>query len=93
MGMAVASMFGALALALLSAGTATAAQGTLIVSGTPYSDPSGCYNTEQYPLRVDNHTDELAIVFSGPECQGAVTATVPPGERGVFEFGESVYIR
>ncbi|MBL1096350.1 hypothetical protein [Streptomyces coffeae] len=92
MGIVAAAVIGALGLALSSAGTAAAAQGTLIVSGTPHNNPSGCYNTDHYPLSVDNRTDEVALVFSGPDCQGAPIAPVPPGESGIFEFGQSVYI-
>lgn len=88
LGSAVAA--GTLALAL--PGSALAAEGVLIVGGVAYADPEGCYDTDSRPLTVDNQTDEVALVFSGPDCTGGLLELVAPGESTVSEFGASVYV-
>ncbi|MFI8928711.1 hypothetical protein ACIG3E_13665 [Streptomyces sp. NPDC053474] len=90
--LALGSLVAAGTLALALPGSALAAEGVLIVGGVEYVDPEGCYDTDIRPLTVDNHTDEVALVFSGPDCTGALLALVAPGESAVFEFGTSVYV-
>ncbi|NUS11131.1 MAG: hypothetical protein HOY69_06950 [Streptomyces sp.] len=80
------------ALALGFAGSASAATGTLVVSGTEYQNPSGCYNATIWPLQVANRTNEPVLVFTGQNCSGDVLEVVVPGSTVVSEFGASVYV-
>lgn len=86
------SLAAAGALALPLAVPAYAAQGVLHLGFQTYENPSGCYNSAIYPLRVSNQTDTPARVYSGADCQGDVVGIVGPGEDQIFEFGASVFI-
>lgn len=88
----VGSLLAAGMLAVATPGSAVAAEGVLVVGGVEYADPHGCYDTDQRPLTVGNHTDEIALVFSGPDCTGALLELVPPDTSTVSEFGSSVYV-
>ncbi|WP_037911628.1 hypothetical protein [Actinacidiphila yeochonensis] len=92
----VATVLGGLAmagsLALSLSGSAWAAQGTLVVNGTTYQDPSGCYNAQVWPLSVTNNTDQLVTVYAGLNCTGGVLALLAPGSSEVDEFGASVSV-
>lgn len=91
-GLVAASVTGAVALALASAGSAVATEGTLTVGLSTYTDPSGCYTTNVWPMFVANNTNQVATVFALPNCQGARIGQVGPRESSVFEFGTSVSI-
>ena len=91
-GLVAASVTGAVALALSSAGSAVAAEGTLTVGLIKYTNPSGCYTTNVWPMIVVNNTNQTATVFSLPNCQGLPIGQVRPNESRVFEFGTSVSI-
>ncbi|WP_329371394.1 hypothetical protein OG896_33610 [Streptomyces sp. NBC_00669] len=71
---------------------AQAAAGTLIVDGRAYQNPQGCYDSNRWPLTVDNQTDQPVVVYSGPHCSGDLLRIVGPGERAVSEFGQSVLV-
>jgi hypothetical protein len=92
----IATVWGSLAtagaLTLGLAGSAWAASGTLAINGQQYRDPSGCYNSDIWPLRVGNYTDTPAFVYDGPDCDGSVVAVVHPGDHQVNEQGQSVSI-
>lgn len=88
----VGSLTAAAALTLALPGSAGAAQGVLVVNDTAYENPSGCYESDRWPLTVSNHTDSPAFVFAEPGCSGEVTEVVDPGAATVAEFGNSVYI-
>ncbi|GHE75711.1 hypothetical protein GCM10018785_50030 [Streptomyces longispororuber] len=88
----VGALAAAVTLAFGTTGSAYAAEGVLVVGGVAYVDPSRCYDTDARPLTVDNHTDEVALVFSGPDCTGTLLELVAPGESTVSEFGTSVYV-
>ncbi|GGO47594.1 hypothetical protein [Streptomyces lasiicapitis] len=79
-------------LALAVPGSAVAAHGVLVINGTAYGEPRGCYESDRWPLSVGNHTDSRAYVFDGPHCSGSVIEYVMPGTQTVSEFGNSVYI-
>ncbi|RNF83549.1 hypothetical protein EEJ42_44495 [Streptomyces botrytidirepellens] len=81
-----------MALALSSAGSAAAAEGTLTVGLNTYTNPSGCYTTNVWPMSVVNHTNQTATVFGLPNCQGHRIMPVRPNQARVFEFGTSVSI-
>ncbi|WP_421109938.1 hypothetical protein [Streptomyces sp. NEAU-S77] len=91
-GLVAASVMGAVALALSSAGSAAAAEGTLTVGLNMYTNPSGCYTTNVWPMFVVNHTNQTASVFDLPNCQGHRIAQVGPNQARTFEFGTSVSI-
>ncbi|MDI5966950.1 hypothetical protein [Streptantibioticus silvisoli] len=89
-------MLGALAAAATVAvavpQSALAAGGVLVVNGTVYENPQGCYESELWPLRVENRTDQPVIIFSGPGCSGEELRVVFPGQHAVAEFGQSVSV-
>ncbi|WP_326767165.1 hypothetical protein OG978_23880 [Streptomyces sp. NBC_01591] len=93
----VLTAFGTLAAAaMLSVSvtqSASAAQGDLVVNGTVYSDPSGCYPSDRWPLSVENYTNEPALIFGSADCSGPILGFVTPGSSQVSEFGGSVFIR
>jgi hypothetical protein len=66
------------------------ASGRLILNGKVIENPSGCYNSDLWPMRVDNQTDTGAAIYNIDDCVGEITDTVQPGERKVSEFGRSV---
>ncbi|MFH8514782.1 hypothetical protein ACH4CE_06600 [Streptomyces gelaticus] len=88
--------FGTLAaVAVLSvsvAQSASAATGDLIVNGQVHTSPSGCFNSDRWPLSVENRTNELALIFTGPDCSGLPIGVVLPGDSQVSEFGASVFV-
>ncbi|MFF7455399.1 hypothetical protein [Kitasatospora sp. NPDC008115] len=93
----LATVLGTLAaagtMALALPGTASAANGELLISPNVVIDnPSGCYNAPIFPLIVRNNTDEYALVYNGPNCTGHVIAVVPPGGQTTQEFGSSVFV-
>ncbi|GGS05634.1 hypothetical protein GCM10010252_50450 [Streptomyces aureoverticillatus] len=88
----VGSLVAAGMLAFAVPGSAVAADGVLVVNDTAYEEPSGCYDSDRWPLSVSNHTDSVAYVFSEPGCSGEVTEVVYPGDSTVSEFGNSVHI-
>ncbi|MGA4841353.1 hypothetical protein [Streptomyces sp. G45] len=88
----VGSLVAAGTLAFAVPGSAVAANGVLVVNDTAYEDPSGCYDSDRWPLRVGNYTDEVALVFTGPDCTGELIELVAPGEETISEFGASVYV-
>ncbi|MEU2128423.1 hypothetical protein [Streptomyces sp. NPDC018352] len=93
----VLTAFGTLAAAaMLSVSvtqSASAAQGDLVVNGMVYSDPSGCYPSNRWPLTVENYTNDLAVIFQSADCTGPILGIVRPGSSEVSEFGGSVFIR
>ncbi|MFD7503832.1 hypothetical protein [Streptomyces sp. NPDC059850] len=91
-GLVAASAMGAVALALSSAGSAVAAEGTLTVGLTTHTNPSGCYTTNIWPMLVANNTNQVATVFALPNCQGQRIGQVRPNESRAFEFGTSLSI-
>jgi len=88
------------ALALTSATTLTlgavpaqAAKGVLVINGTEFHNPVGCFDTDRWPLVVDNRTDGPGYVFSDPGCTGNFVMVVEEGRRETSEIGQSVYLR
>ncbi|MER6912486.1 hypothetical protein ABT354_12525 [Streptomyces sp. NPDC000594] len=79
-------------LAVTLPASAFAATGELTINRQHYDNPSGCYTSDRWPLSVRNGTDESALIFDDDKCEGQVAAVLPPGQRGVFEFGRSVYL-
>lgn len=68
-------------LAVAAPGTAQAAQGVLFIGGAPNEDPSGCFPLGDFaPSEVANFTDQVAWVWSGPNCDGHVTHGIVPGQ-------------
>jgi len=57
-------------LALAGPGFANAAEGRLVVNGTIHDNPQGRYDSDQWPLGVDNPTDQpsssTAVPARGP---------------------------
>ncbi|MFD4987037.1 hypothetical protein [Streptomyces sp. NPDC058374] len=75
------------------ASPALAAQGTLTIGWDQYANPQGCYPVQgQADSLLVNDTDSLALVLSGPNCEGQVVHQVPAGGRAVVTAGSSVYI-
>ncbi|MFD9883423.1 hypothetical protein ACFWZT_18410 [Streptomyces alboflavus] len=90
--LALSSVVTAGTLALAVPGTALAAEGSLVVGGVEYVDPSGCYDSDSWPLTVDNYTDTPALVFGEANCGGVPIEFVDSGASTISEFGASVYI-
>ncbi|MFD0402305.1 hypothetical protein ACFV84_04595 [Kitasatospora sp. NPDC059811] len=92
----ISKALGAVALAAAVAvavpGSAQAATGQLRVGFKTYNNPSGCYQSDIWPLIVENLTDKPADVHDRPGCEGPVIGVVNPGETKTFEFGASVRI-
>jgi len=92
----ISTLLGTAALAAVMAvavpGSAQAATGDLQVGFAVHHNPSGCYNSDIFPLIVGNETNETATVYDQPDCQGNVIGTVAPGQNSVFEFGASVSV-
>ncbi|WP_424215942.1 hypothetical protein ACN20G_27745 (plasmid) [Streptomyces sp. BI20] len=92
-----ARALGACAVALLSVlstpGSAQAAHGVLRIDGAAHRDPSGCLPLGDFaPSEVINLTDTPAHVWSGPFCDGRVTAVVLPGQALRPAPGMSLFI-
>ncbi|MEK8146009.1 hypothetical protein NKH18_46945 [Streptomyces sp. M10(2022)] len=79
-------------IAMSGPASAFAAEGTLVINGSEYNDPSGCYPIDRYPTSMTNHTDSIAEVHSGPDCSGQVEWLVYPGETYHTESAQSVFI-
>ncbi|RSO05295.1 hypothetical protein DMH26_08555 [Streptomyces sp. WAC 05379] len=92
MAVTLGTLAAAASLAVAVPGSAYAAQGVLVINGQAYEDPSGCYAVDQFPSTVDNHTDAIAEVHSGPDCSGPVEWLVYPGETYSTETAQSVFI-
>ncbi|MGH3710736.1 MAG: hypothetical protein ACRDRQ_22115 [Pseudonocardiaceae bacterium] len=71
-------------------GKTSTVTGKLILDGRVFENPSGCYNSETWPMRVRNETDTKAEIHYMADGQGPVEAEVEPDEVKVFEFGRSV---
>ncbi|MEU9315296.1 hypothetical protein [Streptomyces sp. NPDC048295] len=93
----VLTAFGTLAaVAMLSVSvtqSAAAATGDLVINGKVHVNPSGCFDSDRWPLSVQNRTNEMVLIFDSPNCSGRVIAVVPPGSSQVSEFGASVFVR
>ncbi|MGW7385971.1 hypothetical protein [Streptomyces sp. NPDC054794] len=82
-----------LTLALATPGTAQAANGVLIIDGALHTNPSGCLPLGDFaPSKVTNLTDEVAFVWSRPNCTGQVTRAVLPGQVVRPAPGMSLFI-
>ncbi|MER5889886.1 hypothetical protein ABT160_39180 [Streptomyces sp. NPDC001941] len=90
--MVVAAGAAALGLAVAVPGSAFGAQGSLVVNGVAYEDPSGCYPVDWFPSSVANHTDAIAEVHTGPGCTGPVEWLVYPDETYFTETARSVFV-
>ncbi|MGH3870157.1 MAG: hypothetical protein ACRDSR_01360 [Pseudonocardiaceae bacterium] len=66
------------------------ASGKLVLDGRLIENPSGCYNSESWPMRVENQTDTKAAIHYIPDGAGPIEDEVEPGDRKVYEFGRSV---
>ncbi|GAB2483864.1 hypothetical protein [Nocardiopsis aegyptia] len=90
---AFGTLTAALLLAATTATTAHAADGVLTINYTAYRDPAGCYQISGFfPYKIDNRTDENAVVHTGWRCDGERLALVRPGETHYGELGHSLYI-
>ncbi|WP_165985178.1 hypothetical protein [Streptomyces sp. YIM 98790] len=85
----------AAALLLLAAPPpAHAVEDTLILNHHQvHHDVDGCYTAKPHKgmMHVTNRTDELAVVFLLPECQGPVLAMLAPG-AAQHTRGASVFV-
>ncbi|MEU6156424.1 hypothetical protein ABZ816_41275 [Actinosynnema sp. NPDC047251] len=82
----------AVAVGLVAAPAASAAQGVLKVGDREYRNPSGCYRNTTTPLRVENRTDQVVVIFHDSRCAGERVGLVGPGSLAVSEFGGSVHV-
>ncbi|MFE3443824.1 hypothetical protein ACFXNW_12390 [Nocardia sp. NPDC059180] len=80
-------------LILSAAGTATGAEGVLIVNDTAHENPSGCLPVadQPSPLQIMNDTGSVATVHLEAGCAGPITETVVPGSD-IDAFGSSIRI-
>ncbi|NEW39226.1 hypothetical protein GV794_10040 [Nocardia cyriacigeorgica] len=80
-------------LILTAAGTATGAEGVLIINDTSHENPSGCVPVadEPSPLQIINDTGAVATVYLEAGCAGAITERVVPGSD-IEAFGSSIRI-
>lgn len=78
---------------LVGAGTARAAQGTLLINGRSYADTSSCLTIRKFPLRmrIVNRSADEARVYLLPGCKGGVTSSVDAG-AAASSIGSSVLI-
>ncbi|MGP4004061.1 hypothetical protein [Streptomyces sp. 8N706] len=79
-------------LALAVPQTALAAWGVLTVNGEAYVNPHGCYPLQGFSSGIGNDMDQLAYVFTGADCSGELDSVVHPGQYGLSELGNSVYV-
>ncbi|RCV50014.1 hypothetical protein [Marinitenerispora sediminis] len=84
-----AVILAATGLALVTAAPAHAASGTLLLNGRAITDPHGCYDSEERPLRIENGTNETVVVHGLPGCSGRIVGFVHSGETAVVP-GSSV---
>ncbi|MFD4948574.1 hypothetical protein ACFVYE_38725 [Streptomyces sp. NPDC058239] len=98
---ALAAAVAAAALCTVSATPAQAARGSFVYyvdgwwQGFELTDPEDgrCYNTQAEANRPTNHTDRLAVLYRGTNCQdGAVVAFFEPGQSGVDHFGSVKFL-
>ncbi|WP_228785454.1 hypothetical protein [Nocardia cyriacigeorgica] len=80
-------------LILTAAGTASGAQGFLVINGTEHENPTGCIAVHDRPARFHlvNDTDSPAVVFIHADCRGGITEEVDPG-ADIDAYGSSVRI-
>ncbi|WP_432094386.1 hypothetical protein [Streptomyces sp. bgisy100] len=92
----IATTLGTLAAAVLLTfavpQSAVAAWGVLTVNHISHWNPGGCYRVSGFPATVENGTDALAYVYTGTDCSGELDSVVYPGDRGLSELGNSVYV-
>ncbi|MFC5832803.1 hypothetical protein [Nonomuraea insulae] len=88
---ALVTLTAAAALAVSLASPVSAASGTLYINRAEYVDPSGCYTANSADPFVYNLTDDVAVAYLLPNCQGMITGTVWPGD-GKEIVGASVFI-
>ncbi|CAO3633688.1 unnamed protein product [Cunninghamella echinulata] len=69
-----------------------AAEGTLIINDIIHLNPSGCYNSNSWPMTVGNSADVSANIYAAPRCTGGVIRVVYPDEYAIEEHGRSVRI-
>ena len=79
------------ALTWAGGGPASAATGTLYVSGIPYANPTGCHNGAGMPMRVHNDTGVAVYVHLPRDCGGPAVGVVRPGDSR-FVVGQSVHV-
>ncbi|MBO1414881.1 hypothetical protein [Streptomyces sp. FH025] len=86
-GIGLLAVVGVLALAV----PAQAATGFLVVNGVLHQNPPrGCYATSS-PVFIENFTDSTVLVHSAANCQGPVTAEIPP-DTSQRTFGGSYFV-
>ncbi|TLG16548.1 hypothetical protein FEK35_04735 [Nocardia cyriacigeorgica] len=80
-------------LILTAAGTASGAEGLLVIDGTEHENPTGCIRVHDRPTRfhIGNETDSLAVVYMNAGCNGRITEEVEPGTN-IETYGSSVRI-
>lgn len=78
---------------LVCAGTARAAQGTLLINGHSYTESPSCLTIRKFPvrMRIVNHGADEARVYLLPGCKGGVTSAVGAG-AAASPIGSSVLI-
>lgn len=91
----VYALLGVLAIAATVANgpAANAAQGSLVVNGTVYHQPSGCVQIggSASPLAIENHTDAAVTVYPLVGCKGEASAVLLSGASGTFS-GSSILV-
>ncbi len=92
-GVYVALGVSAIAATIAGGPVAHAAQGSLVVNGTVYREPSGCLQVGGggAPLAIENHTDAAVTVFYTAGCRGEAGAMLPSGASRTLS-GSSVRI-
>ncbi len=88
----LATLAAATAVALVSPGSAWAANGTLWINGKRHHNPSGCYTVRRGSLSATNRTNTAAVIYEGDRCNRRILGAVGPGQRGAWESGGSIYI-
>jgi hypothetical protein len=71
---------------------ASAAGGILLVNGKAHFNPTGCIPGASLPMKVVNHSDQIAFIFGGPNCTGSLLEFVEPDEETESHYGASIYI-
>ncbi|MET7770330.1 hypothetical protein [Nocardia sp. NPDC005366] len=81
------------AVSIITAPSAFAAQGSVVMDGSVYRDPVGCLeaNAGRPQLAVENHTDTTVTVYSWPACRGEVTVVLTPSQSATTT-GASLHI-
>lgn len=75
---------------ILLAGPAQADGNYVMVQGSQYNDPSGCFVQEDtaIPLAISNQSDQTVYVYKSTTCgQGAPIAEIAPGSAGTIPAG------